>query len=232
MAPPSRHAEARYREAQEARARAEAVAEQRRQEQHARSQRQAEDARRALASPHRSLSLALGWFADEWTASLPVVLHDATEEDALGAPDWHERWRRWLFAHDPGRDPGDPRAYDPLRRAWVAMYRSGSAFDRAGAEYLFRLASLGFDVERAGLRMDPPITLRYVAWYAEKAIDRLREKVVEAQREKPREVPQPEWIARTGWVSDAQAHAEAVDCTHPPDARDGGWCARCGRRAA
>ena len=199
------------REAEEARKRAESAAETDRITQHARSQQQAEEAKRALASPHSSLRKALAWFRFEWTAADPVRLHKA---DVAGdaSPEWSDRWKDWLTAHDENRDPQDDSTrppFDPLRRGWLGLRRSSSMFDRAVAEYLFRVASLGFDLEAAALTMDPPQPPPYIAGYAEKAIDRLRERV-EGERHRPAPtVPQPEWMGRLGiGKSDAQHAAE------------------------
>lgn len=203
-----RRADEAYKRAEKAREAREARDEQARLAQHARSQQRAEAAREALAHPYRDLAIALAWFKDEWQASTILRLHDI-QDDPNGAPEWTERWKRWLEAHDPARDADDPWPWDPLRRAHLAMRASDSAFDRAGADYLFRLACLGFDMERAALAMDPPLALPFIAWYAEKAIDRLREKV-QAARTKPASiVPRPEWMARLRiGKSEAQHAAE------------------------
>ena len=229
-------AEAAYRDAQAVRDKAEAVAAQRRLEQHARSQQQIQEARRALASPHASLRHALDWFRTEWQAALPWGMHSSVVEDALGSPDWSERWRTFLTAHDPDRERDDPWPYDPLRRAWMWLGRPGTNLsDAAAGRYLFRLASLGFDMERAALTMDPPLPLPYIGRYTESAIDRLRERVHDEQRKAAPAVNRAGWMDRAAIgrdISDAQAHAHAQGCAHPPDALIDGWCQRCGRKAA
>jgi len=205
-----RRAEASYRDAEEARKKAEAAAAVRMAEANARSIAQAEEAERALASPHRSLRLALDWFTHEWTASLPVRLHKA---DVAGdaSPEWADRWKAWLMAHDEGWQPGEdvPPPFDPTRRAWLRLRRSSNLFDKFVAEYLFRLASLGFDMRAAARDMDPPIAVPYIPGYTEKAIDRLRERI-EGERRKPaRTVDRPEWMDRLNiGKSDAQHAAE------------------------
>lgn len=199
-------AESAYKRAQKEREAEEAKAEQERLKRHARSQQQAQEAHRALASPHRSLALALAWFREEWTAATPARVHAANVVDEMGAPQWTERYRTWLMEVD-WDDPARPR--DPLRMAHVAMRASESLFDKYGAEYLFRVACMGWDLLSAATVMDPPIAVPYVAWYAEKAIDRLREKV-ELERHRPApKVDRPEWMDRLGiGRSEAQANAE------------------------
>lgn len=179
-------------------------------EAHARSQQQAQEAERALASPHRSLRLALDWFASEWTASLPVRLHKA---DVAGdaSPEWSDRWKTWLTAHDEGWKPGEdvPPPFDPVRRAWLSLRRSTSMFDMFVAEYLFRLASMGFDMRAAAVTMDPPLAVPYIPGYTEKAIDRLRERIEGERRKPPAAVSRPEWMDRLSiGKSDAQHAAE------------------------
>lgn len=208
-----RRVETEYQRQEDARRRAEAADELVRIEANARSEQQAQEAQRALSSPYRDLALALAWFRDEWQASFPRRIHEHDAEhqsgEVLGAPSWTERWKTWLSSNDPDRDADDPRPVEPLRRAWLALRASGSMFDRAGAEYLFRLACLDFAMERAALTMDPPLAHPYIAWYAEKAIDRLREQVVKERTKKPGTVGRPEWMDRVGiGKSEAQHAAE------------------------
>ena len=209
-----RRAEAAYKTAEDQRRRIEAQEEADRLAKHARSQQQAQEAQRALSSPHRSLREALEWFADEWRASFPARLHEAfsVEADAvLGSPAWTERWKTWMTANDPAKDSDAPPTYEPIRRAHMAMTMSESLFDRCGAAYLFRLACLGFDPIAAGRNMDTPLGVEYVAWYTEKAIARLRERMDKERQKAPGRVDRPEWMERLHiGKSEAQHEAEAA----------------------
>lgn len=205
-----RRVEAAYKVAERERAAAEARAEAQRLDAHARSQQQAQEAQRALASPHRSLREALEWFRAEWQAALPVRLHEGWDSvepgDVLGAPAWTHKWRLWLSSVDPG---DDAVPMDPLRRAHMAMTMSESLWERAGAAYLFRLGCLGFDPLSAGRNMPDRLPVTYTAWYAEKAIDRLRERMEQERHRPPGRVERPEWMDRLHiGKSDAQHAAE------------------------
>lgn len=205
-----RRAEAAFKTAEKEREAAEAKATAERLAAHARSQQQAQEAQRALASPHRSLREALEWFRAEWQASLPVRLHEGWDSvepgDVLGAPAWTLKWRNWLMSVDP---KDDTVPMDALRRAHMAMTMSESLWERSGAAFLFRLGCLGFDPLSAGRNMPDPLPVTYTAWYAEKAIDRLREKMEQERRKAPGRVERPEWMDRLGiGKSDAQHHAE------------------------
>jgi hypothetical protein len=102
------------------------------------------------------------------------------DHDVLGGPAWSKRFEAYLLE--------SPR--DPLRIAWAEMSR-GSMFDRAGARFLFCLASCDFDPRAAGLAMCDAqgralVLPEFSSWYAEKAIDRLRERMDRLpDREKP-----------------------------------------------
>lgn len=207
-----RRAEAAFKTAEKEREAAEAKATAERLTAHARSQQQAQEAQRALASPHRSLREALEWFRAEWQASLPVRLHEGWDSvepgDVLGAPAWTLKWRNWLMSVDP---KDDTVPMDALRRAHMAMTMSESLWERSGAAFLFRLGCLGFDPLSAGRNMPDPLPVTYTAWYAEKAIDRLREKMEQERRKAPGRVERPEWMTRLGiGKSDAQANAEGA----------------------
>jgi hypothetical protein len=206
-------AEAAYKRAEEERKRLEAKDEQDRVVAHARSMQTSQEAQRALSSPHRSLREALEWFRDEWTATHPPKLHEDGEtsepDDVLGAPAWTLRWKRWLSSVDPA-DPDVPM-YDPLRRAHMSLTMSESLWDRSGAAFVFRLACCGFDPLAAARNMPDPLPVTYVAWYTEKAIDRLREVVARERTRQPGKVERPEWMDRLGiGKSEAQHHAEAA----------------------
>lgn len=204
-------AEQAYKTAEKERAAAEARDEAKRLDAHARSQQQAQEAQRALASPHRSLREALEWFRAEWQAALPVRLHEGWDSvepgDVLGAPAWTLKWRNWLSSVDPG--DGEAPLYDPLRRAHMALTMSDSLWDRAGAAFLFRLGCLGFDPMCAARNMPDTLPTAYVAWYTEKAIDRLRERMAKERTKEPGKVERPEWMDRLHiGKSDAQHAAE------------------------
>lgn len=206
-----RRADAAYKVAERERAEREAKDEAARLDAHARSQQQAQEAQRALASPHRSLREALEWFRAEWQAALPVRLHEGWDSvepgDVLGAPAWTHKWRTWLASVDPA-DKSVP-TMDPLRRAHMAMTMSESLWERAGAAFLFRLGCLGFDPISAGRNMPDVLPVTYTAWYTEKAIDRLRERIGQERSKPPGRVERPEWMDRLGiGKSDAQHHAE------------------------
>lgn len=206
-----RRAEAAYVEAERTRKEAEAKDTAARLDAHARSQQQAQEAQRALASPHRSLREALEWFRAEWQAALPVRLHEGWDSvepgDVLGAPAWTHKWRTWLSSVDPG--DGSVPVMDPLRRAHMAMTMSESLWERAGAAFLFRLGCLGFDPLSAARNMPDVLPVSYTAWYAEKAIDRLRERMENDRHKAPGRVDRPEWMDRLHiGKSEAQHEAE------------------------
>jgi len=180
---------------------------------HARSVAMAEEARRALASPYRDLREALDWFRAEWQAALPSRIHEhgaVAPGDLLGGPAWTHRFSAWLSegdAPDEGAPVRPPR--DPLRRALWSMSRGSSLWDNAGAAFLFRLACLGYDVERTAAAMPDPLGHLYCGWYAEKAIGRLREVMAQEQRRLPARVDRLEWMDRLHiGRSDAQHAAE------------------------
>lgn len=211
-----RRAESEYRRREREAAEREAREAQARMKAHARSAQQAEEARRALASPHRSLREALDWLRAEWEASGPLRLHEGAdtveERDTLGSPAWTARWLRWLTANDP--DDGEVRPFDPMRRAMLAMTRSG-AVEASLAGYLFRLACMGWDMEAAGLSLVPPVDVVYVGPYAEHAVRRLRERMEQERRREPASVSRPEWMDRLRIGRSESQHAAegAVDGT-------------------
>lgn len=203
---------------------------------HALSAARVKEAKQSVESPYATLRAALGWFKFEWQTALPLTLHEGWSSvepmDALGAPAWTARMATYLFGRKPkaGEDPlSDQPPTDPLRLAWLWMSRSSSLFDRCGAVFLFRLACMDFDVIRTGLSMgghclcltpcrpstscpcpSSPITETYAPWYAEKAIDRLRERVVKASRRDAPTVKRQAWMDRVGvGLSESQSIAEA-----------------------
>lgn len=172
-----------------------------RAEQHARSAQQADEARQALASPHATLRLALDWFRTEWQAALPSKMHetDAVEPQSdWGAPAWTDHFRGWIDGPT-----------DHLRRALAGMV-NGNLSERMGAVYLFRLACLDFDILLAASRMEPPLADAYAAWYTEKAIGRLRERVRTVKEAPARPIDRPEWMDRLG-IGQSESQARAVE---------------------
>lgn len=151
---------------------------------------------RSTSPMYRDVRNAISWFRFHWTGSLPRRLHEGYStvepDDALGAPAWTARFRTFLTE----------ASHDPIRQAFETMAH-GSLFDRCGAQFLFRLACLDYEPERAGLAMTPPLLPEYATWYAEKAITRLAEVLNHLpEREKPSGArfvagPPPAWIKET-----------------------------------
>ncbi len=184
-----------------------------------------------VASPWSSLREAMDWFRREWQDVLPRRLHEGwstvEDKDLLGGPTWDDRFKDYVFRSD-GR-AGEQ--VEPLREAFAVMRLKGNSFERIGAAYLFALASMDFDINGAalamgghcfclwdvpdkGITMTPPhhgkpcpmpsapLMPEYAGWYAEKAIDRLRERTLAILRRPPRAVEKPDWIDATKVVAE------------------------------
>jgi hypothetical protein len=135
---------------------------------------------------YRELRSALDWFRAEWQASLPEKLHESAvhvaDDDHLGGPAMTDRFRDYISSGvmwvdgEPWRLEG---ARGRIRPVLVDMATSGSALERKAAHYLFVLACMDFDPERAGMRMTPPLLPEYSFYYAEKAIVRIAQRMTQ-----------------------------------------------------
>lgn len=208
------------------------------EQEHKRSEVQAQAARMGIMAAWPSLRAAIGWFRREWQGALPRAMHEGADtvepEDALGAPALTDRWRSYLLGQ-----AGTGDAPEPIRQALRDMATGDNRYERCAAAFLFTMACLDFDPTTAGLRVkghcmcDPerdedgrfltphaavrgcvmrilPLSPEFAPYYAQQAIDRLRERVVKLEKRGPRALPEPEWKGRLGiGLSESQAIAEA-----------------------
>lgn len=126
-------------------------------------------------SPPRGLANLLAWFRAEWEAEIPDAIHmrgvwhDREASSALGAPALAPSFSDYLMGsprrtdHDPREDTWtDGAVYVRPMHALLARM-AGSDPDSEGAyaaRWLFRLACMGWDVERASHDVMPPQVAR------------------------------------------------------------------------
>ena len=183
------HAESEYDRRRREAERAQAEADRINAKRHESSEAARKAAELSLASPHASLRDALAWFRWEWQAAMPTVMHTHVEDiGALGGPAWAERFKACLMGRrlrdQPESDAEGPML-DPFRACWATMWAKGSLSDQVVAMFLFRLACLDFDWVTTGRTMTPPIPDAYLTVYVERAIDRLRERLVGGGHRQP-----------------------------------------------
>jgi hypothetical protein len=201
------------------------------------SQVRAQAERMSVVNEWPAYRSAVGWFKREWQGALPRALHIAgavEPEDAYGAPALTDRWRSYLYGQ-----VGSGDTPEPIRAAMGAMAVSGNRYERCAAAFLFVMACMDFDAGKAGLHVsrhclcEPerdesgrfltphantracvmrilPLSPEYAPYYAQQAIERLRERVVMVEGRPQRALPEPEWKSRLQiGKSDAQYAAEA-----------------------
>lgn len=210
-------AESRYREQEREAERAEQATALRYAREHEQSEGRAQRERMAVATPWPSLLGAIGWFKRQWLDGLPASLHRSgghvEPDDTAGTPELTGRWRAYIARMDDllEREP------EPIRDAIRYMATGPNRYDRLGARYLFALACADFEPVKAGWEMRGvcvcltaeehalapcpamPISDEYSPWYAERAIERLRQVVMKRAQRRPGRV-----------ISEAQAEAEAA----------------------
>lgn len=137
---------------------------------------------------YHELRKALDWFKAEWQADLPMRLHESAvhvdEQDHLGGPRMTDRFRDYLDSGVMWVDGEAWKLDSPKGRVRPVLMSmaTGSLLERRAAHYLFALACLDFDPERAGLSMQPPLLPEYAHYYAEKAITRLAQRLLHSER--------------------------------------------------
>lgn len=174
---------------------------------------------------YRELHDALAWFRDVWDAAASRVdrLHTSqlVDGDGWGAPEWHSRFVRFIV---DGAETYDPvrMAWARMRYTGGLPDRTGAVFlfvlacrdldvRKAGLEMLghcvcprVHLPDCRCDDPERGRHQhgacpspSQPIFEEFVAWYAERAIARLRWHVENPPEARPRE--RPEWMNRIGF---------------------------------
>jgi hypothetical protein len=185
---------------------------------------------------HRELHDALAWFKETWETTLDRVgrLHEgwSTVEpgDRWGTPAWTDRFRRFIVE---GAETYDPvrMAWARMRFGGGLTDRAGGVFLFILACRDLDVAAAGLamgghclckpvhvrtcrceDPARRGHQHGPcpnpsqPLFEEYAAWFAERAIDRLRW-YLEHEPE-PRPLDRPAWMERIGFTTREQPVAD------------------------
>lgn len=174
---------------------------------------------------YRELHDALEWFRDAWETAPGKVerLHTAqvNDGDEWGGPEWHRRFVRFLV-DGPETYDAVRMAWARMRYTGGLADRTGAAFLFVLACRDFDLRSSGLAMlghcvcpqihlpechcenpgrvrHQHGVCPSPsqPLFEEYCAWFAERAIARLRELVESPPRDQP--VDRPAWMDRIGF---------------------------------
>ena len=184
---------------------------------HDQSEKRAQRERMEVARPWPSLLGQLGWFKRQWLEGLPAALHRSgghiEPDDVHGSPELTQKWRTYI-----GRmDDLSEREPEPVRDAIRYLATGPNRYDRLGARFLFALACADFEPVKAGWEMRGvcvclsdeehqlapcpamPLSDEYSPWYAERAIERLRQVVMKrAQRRPGVRISESQAIAEAG----------------------------------